>query len=358
MNSNVYHKKISRHRRKFKIWFFFTFFAAIFLIILLFTEFSYNFRIFKKVKSLIEHDFTLLNEEFIFKKGSFNILLPGKLESYAIKGTIQENQTTLLSFNSKAPISYISKDFFADVFLLKPMQTILTSQEKYELSSDFLTFTNNSIILSNKVFGKIISSRNLRINNIILIADSLSLFPEKKYISGSDILIKSSTDFIKADNLEASFADNLITLSNNVQLQSEDKMLFANKADITLYNKTIQQILLIGDTRSENNNYKISSDSLKISFLGGKPLTMTFQENVKFKEKHGNLSQVKGDRAQYNFLTKQLIISGNVEVYSTKNHLTIKAESFYYNEKTKLGSFKALEHKKHNSSKVEIELDI
>ena len=150
---------------------------------------------------------------------------------------------------------------------------------------------------------------------------------KKNILRGKDLIIKSPEGLFTAKSFEIFVAQENGKFTNNVLL--------------------------------DNKDYKIQSLNLDAAMKDGKIKEMIFKQKVVFYDKGENGLTVYGDIAIYNYEKSEITIYGNVIINATKNNLSIEAESFNYNEKTKIGDFKSKNNTKEgDSSRINLNIDI
>ncbi len=318
------HTNLRRYRRRF-----FIFIILFGTIVLSLTSISIlkiaeTFKYLKKLQTLIESNFSKIEEAFEFKNGNFSIIMPEKLFNYVVKASLQENISTQLPLSQKKP--YETKLFEGLIYKLPLKADLQKYQEEwveaYKISSNIFSINAGMIEISGNISGIYSTKQNSKFNNTTLFASTIHFSVENKIAIGENLTIKNS---------------------------SEGKFL-ANKFKI-LMNESIGEFE--GNVIFENKDYKITSEMLDAKMQENEIESLLFRKKVTFYDKTEKGTVVKGDNAIFKKEKNELMIYGNVIILREENNLEIRAENFIYNENTKKGSFKAL-----NDSKVRVSLDI
>lgn len=319
INTNLRH-----YHRKFFI--FIIFFGTIVLSLTLLSIFKIaeTFKYLKKLQTLIESNFSKIEESFEFKDGNFSITIPNKLFNYVVRASLQENISTQLPLSGGKP--YETK-FFEGLIYKLPLKADLQKYqeewvETYKISSNIFSMNAEMIQVSGNILGIYNTKQNPKFNNTKLLASKMNFSVESKIATGENIVIKNAS--------EGKFAANTFKI---------------------LANENIGEFA--GNVIFENKDYKITSEMLDAKMKESEIESLLFRKKVIFYDKNAKGTVVKGDNAIFKKEENELMIYGNVVILREENNLEVRAENFIYNENTKKGSFKAL-----NNSKVRVSFDI
>ena len=283
-----------------------------------------TFKYLKKLQTLIESNFSKIEESFEFKDGNFAITIPDKLFNYVVRASLRENISTQLPLSGEKP--YETK-FFEGLIYKLPLKADLQQYqeewiETYKISSNIFSINAGVIEISGNISGIYNTKQNPKFNNTKLLASKINFSVENKVATGENIVIKNAS--------EGKFSANAFKI---------------------LANKNIGEFA--GNVIFENKDYKITSEMLDAKMQENEIESLFFRQKVIFYDKNAKGTVVKGDNAIFNKEENELMVYGNVVIVREENSLEIRAENFIYNENTKKGSFKAL-----NDSKVRVSLDI
>jgi lipopolysaccharide export system protein LptA len=297
---------------------------AVSLTLLSIFKIAETFKYLKKLQTLIESNFSKIEESFEFKDGNFAITISDKLFNYVVRASLQENISTQLPLSGEKP--YETK-FLEGLIYKLPLKADLEKYqeewiETYKISSNIFSINAGVIEISGNISGIYNTKQNPKFNNTKLLASKINFSVENKIATGENVVIKNAS--------EGKFAANTFKI---------------------LANENIGEFA--GNVMFENKDYKITSEMLDAKMQENEIESLFFRQKVIFYDKNAKGMVVKGDNAIFKKEENELMVYGNVVIVREENSLEIRAENFIYNENTKKGSFKAL-----NDSKVRVSLDI